>query len=352
MSLIFQESFVQESLNIIKNIPKATKVFLSFSGGKDSTALLGLFLYAKQLKFIESFEVLHSDTTMEIPLLNVHITNSSKICFDNDIKFNHLKPLHKDRFLYNLIGRGLSTPNRGFRWCTGRLKIQPMRKVWSLYEKSGKSFYVVNGERLGESVNRDKKLKKTFNSCSNGDNECGVSDISKSIVTDVEDKNLIRPLINWSSCQVWDFIFALEQSDILPDAFSILQDCYSLDEMKKGESLRTGCIGCPLISKDKSLLKFVEKYPGYKSLIEVHEIYQNLAKPENRLMRPDGKSYGALKISSRKKAWLKILMIEKDVQKNYPEFKICDDMEKKMIFQALKDRTYPKGYEHMRNIKD
>ncbi len=40
-----------------------------------------------------------------------------------------LKPLHEESFWVNIIGRGYPPPNRTFRWCTQRMKIDPVNDL-------------------------------------------------------------------------------------------------------------------------------------------------------------------------------------------------------------------------------
>jgi len=64
-----------------------------------------------------------------------------------------------------LIGRGYPPPGPRFRWCTDKMKIKPSGKI------NNDSGMFITGMKIGESKQRDSKLKK---SClSGGANECG-----------------------------------------------------------------------------------------------------------------------------------------------------------------------------------
>ena len=43
-----------------------------------------------------------------------------------NIEANLLKPMYEESFWVNIIGRGYPPPNRTFRWCTQRMKIDPV----------------------------------------------------------------------------------------------------------------------------------------------------------------------------------------------------------------------------------
>ena len=339
------DSYQNKAIDILLSLPQEEKKYLSFSGGKDSTALLGLALLASKEGFT-NWEVNHSDTLMEIPMMDAHIKACMTLCESNRIKFNYLIPPVEDRFFIRMIGRGIPTPNRNFRWCTDNLKIKPqetyvkeeqeIKELRRGKKKTYNRFIVITGERLGESSKRDIKLK---GECSSN-NECGVTDIKTNDVF----KQISRPLLNMSTCQVWDTLALLDISEIVPDCFNILENIYSISEQTSKDSLRTGCIGCPLINKDQSLERFANAYPGYSPLKQLGSVYASFGIPENRIMRPDGKGKGAVLLSHRKAMYEQILQIEAEVQTRYPDFVLIHQEEKDAINQALAEQRYPKGY--------
>lgn len=53
-------------------------------------------------------------------------------------------PKLEDRFWVNLLGKGYPTPNRWFRWCTDRMKINPTNDyILSQVSKQGKAIIVL-----------------------------------------------------------------------------------------------------------------------------------------------------------------------------------------------------------------
>jgi len=76
--------------------------------------------------------ILCTDTRVEIPAI-VEMVEGTLARIQRfsqqsslNIEVNLLKPPPEDSFWVNMIGRGYPPPNRTFRWCTQRLKIDPV----------------------------------------------------------------------------------------------------------------------------------------------------------------------------------------------------------------------------------
>jgi len=109
---------------------------VGFSGGKDSSMVASLVVEvvasipAEKRK--KPVAILCTDTRVEIPaiveavegtLARIHRFSQQH---DLHIEVNLLKPPPKQSFWVNIIGRGYPPPNRTFRWCTQRMKIDPV----------------------------------------------------------------------------------------------------------------------------------------------------------------------------------------------------------------------------------
>ncbi len=76
--------------------------------------------------------ILCTDTRVEIPAISEMVESTlarmHKFSQQNglNIEVNLLKPPPEQSFWVNIIGRGYPPPNRTFRWCTQRLKIDPV----------------------------------------------------------------------------------------------------------------------------------------------------------------------------------------------------------------------------------
>lgn len=143
---------------------------IGFSGGKDSTALLQMIYYALtelpsgQLR--KPLFVLASDTRVEAPHISKRIKNEleaiqSAAAEDGLPLTTHLVfPKLNDTFWVNLIGRGYPSPTSQFRWCTDRLKIQPVSEfIRSVVDTTGEAI-VVLGARKEESATRAQTMRR------------------------------------------------------------------------------------------------------------------------------------------------------------------------------------------------
>ena len=111
---------------------------VGFSGGKDSTMLASLIFDAvlsiPQVERKKPISVLCTDTRVEIPaiaeMVEGTLSRMGRLSRQNElnIEVNLLKPPPEQSFWVNMIGRGYPPPNRTFRWCTQRLKIDPVNE--------------------------------------------------------------------------------------------------------------------------------------------------------------------------------------------------------------------------------
>lgn len=109
---------------------------VGFSGGKDSTMLASLLFEAVLAVPVEQrkkeIAILCTDTRVEIPAIvetiEATLARMHKLSQQNalNIEVNLLKPPPEQSFWVNIIGRGYPPPNRTFRWCTQRMKIDPV----------------------------------------------------------------------------------------------------------------------------------------------------------------------------------------------------------------------------------
>ena len=116
-------------------------VVVSFSGGKDSTAML--------LRMIELGEhideVITCDTYMEFPAMYRHIDKIKQVVEAAGIKFTRLQ--NENTFYYLMFDyqkssgkythlRGKAWPTSRQRWCTGDLKRDVIKKYLRKLSKS------------------------------------------------------------------------------------------------------------------------------------------------------------------------------------------------------------------------
>ena len=141
---------------------------IGFSGGKDSTMLASLIFEAIESlppeKRIKPISVVCTDTRVEIPaIVEMVIGTLEKMQRYSDemalnVDVNLLKPPAEESFWVNIIGRGYPPPNRTFRWCTQRMKIDPVTEfVEKRLGKWGEAILHL-GARRAESQNRAQSL--------------------------------------------------------------------------------------------------------------------------------------------------------------------------------------------------
>lgn len=143
---------------------------IGFSGGKDSTMLLQVVWNA--LKKIEPIlltrriYVVCNDTLVENPrivkFINKTLKKIGKAALEQGIPLtvHQTTPVLEDSFWVKLIGLGYPAPNRFYRWCTERLKINPTtRFILEKINENGEAIILL-GTRSAESSNRAASIKK------------------------------------------------------------------------------------------------------------------------------------------------------------------------------------------------
>lgn len=137
---------------------------VSFSGGKDSTAML---LHLMELgEHID--EVINVDTGMEFPEMYVHIAKVKQIVEDNGIKYTTLREAHGwDWWMYEKEVKGKTTPShRGYgwpgpmmRWCTSALKTEEINR----YLKDVRAEHDPVIQCIGLAADEVKRLERVNN---------------------------------------------------------------------------------------------------------------------------------------------------------------------------------------------
>lgn len=139
------------------------KHIVSFSGGKDSTAML-----IKMLELgMQVDEIVFADTGMEFPQMYKHIKQVEKdigreitvVKSDKDYlywMFDHVKTRGK-----NKGKKGYMWMDWRSRWCTSQLKQQPIRNYFKQFEKEGVEIIEYHGIAIDEAErtakNKDNK---------------------------------------------------------------------------------------------------------------------------------------------------------------------------------------------------
>ena len=270
ISSFFADKF-NESIAIFEKLYERNKRWvITYSGGKDSTALVVLALHMKELHPDIDMSITYADTLLEIPQMSAvahAFLEGIEARYPARVKIVY--PDINDTYWVRMIGRGYPAPGPRFRWCTDKIKIRPSRK---LHEDDG---LFITGLRLGESKQRDTRIK---NSCLNGAaNECGGD-----MWMNQQGIDVAAPIINWSTEDVWSFL-AFSAKKVVPEVQYVI-DLYG------NTTMRFGCWMCTVVKKDKTLMALSAQGDiTSKKLLEFREwLVTENGKTENRYIRKDG----------------------------------------------------------------
>ena len=270
---------------------------IGFSGGKDSTLVTHLVL--EMLVSLSPHErqrevhLVSNDTLVESPLVIHHIDNvQSDIIRAADawrlpVRVVTTRPDPNATFWVNLIGRGYPPPNRSFRWCTDRMKIQPTsRYILNQVAASGEVILLL-GVRRSESATRAATVAKY----DNGKRLHKHNDLQGCLV--------FRPIVELSTDEVWEYL-AFHQppwGGTHGALFKLYLDAgaaecptvMSQDDAPScgTSSSRFGCWTCTVVEKDKSLSGFVEAgFAEFQPLVEFRNWLASIRDvPDRRMAR-------------------------------------------------------------------
>lgn len=239
---------------------------IGFSGGKDSTTILSL-IYSALLTLTEEqlskhVYVVSSDTLVETPvvvdmILSVLETINSQASVDNlPMSAHSVKPLPDQTFWVNLLGRGYPAPTQSFRWCTERMKIDPVSEF--IIDKVAKhgEVVVVLGSRSQESSSRAQVIANYK-----------ITGSLLSRHTSLPNAFTYMPIATWSADEVWEFLMSAPcpwggSNRQLFDLYkgSNAGECPLVIDTSTpscGNS-RFGCWTCTVVTKDKAIEGLIE----------------------------------------------------------------------------------------------
>lgn len=239
---------------------------VAFSGGKDSTALLKLFVAAAMRKRSRQLRVnvIYCDTGVE----NVAIDQYVKSTFQRlesdaglaalGFRFNILKAEVPNRFFVKIVGRGYPPPTSFFRWCTKELRIKPVEQFIKAHLAN--DAIVCLGTRANESQQRSRNISSFEDPVWQTQTEGKLN------------YPIFAPIVDFDLDDVWDTVFAI------PYPAAINND--ELEQLYRGASGecptiksptappcgsgRFGCWTCTVVRQDRSAIKLVEA--GYHEL--------------------------------------------------------------------------------------
>lgn len=354
--LQMNESIELTIQSIMAYAPKYKHWCIAWSGGKDSTTLLTLVVWlidSGRIPRPETLTVMYADTRLELtPLFFAAqeiISELKEIGIEVRVV---MAPLSK-RFMTYILGRGVPPPNNNtFRWCTRQIKIDPMKaELEKLFREKGEKVLMLTGVRQGESAIRDQRI---IMSCGKDGAECGQGWYQETMPESICDT--LAPLLHWRVCHVWEW---LKHWAPLPEygdfTTAPIADAYGGDEAEEINT-RTGCVACPLASKDTALENLIKRLAwGYLApLLKLKPIWRRLRLPQNRLRKTgleitgdkNKQRMGPLTIPARKAAYNDIMKMQNEInkvaiQEGKPTVTLLNRQERLLIKSLWKINKWP-----------
>jgi DNA sulfur modification protein DndC len=233
---------------------------IGFSGGKDSTMLLQIVWNA--LKRIEpilltrQIYVVCNDTLVENPRI-VKFINKTLKRIQKEANLKHFPiivhqtmPNLENTFWVKLIGLGYPAPNKFYRWCTERLKIDPTTRFIKETASMNEEAIILLGTRSDESSNRAASIKK---------HEVKGQRLRKHLLPNVF---VYAPIKDVTTNEVWQYL-----NQVTPPWGGTHKELVTLyrnanagdcplvidDTTPSCGNSRFGCWTCTVVNKDKSM---------------------------------------------------------------------------------------------------
>lgn len=249
-----------QTLYLSDNIPW----MIGYSGGKDSTAAVQLVWMAIESLPVEQrqkpIHIMNTDTLVESPVVSRWVEKSldamRSAAVERQLPFipERLIPDYNNTFWVNLIGRGYPFPRMKYRWCTDRLKIQPVNNFIKNKIAEHGEIILVLGTRKQESSRRNRTM----------------TNLEKKRVRELLSPNptlanelVFSPLEAWSNDDVWVFLmqyknpWGYSNQDLMTMYRGATADneCPLMvdNDLPSCGKSRFGCWVCTMVESDKSM---------------------------------------------------------------------------------------------------
>lgn len=296
---------------------------IGFSGGKDSTILLQLTIYAllkiphDQRK--KEIHVVCNDTLVENPKIVQWIDKNLKAIKEMatlkqlPIIIGETKPELDDSFWVNLIGKGYPAPNSSFRWCTERLKINPTTKYIKEQVAEKGEVIILLGTRKDESSSRKRSMNK---------HEIKNQRLRRHIELNLA--YVYTPISEMTTNEVWEYLMQVPNpwNGSNRDLVTLYKngsggDCPLVIDKSTpscGQS-RFGCWVCTVVKRDKSLEALIENGEEHlEPLLDLRDwLVDNRDDMKYRLgrLRNGGEGKGPYNINTREYLLERLLKAQK-----------------------------------------
>ncbi len=283
---------------------------IGVSFGKDSSAVLQLIWYAiaalppeKRAKIIH---VITTDTLVENPIVSAWVRNSIKQVKlaaqeqEMPIEPHLLYPSMQESFWVCLMGRGYPAPRVGFRWCTDRMKIQPVNNfIREMVRVNGETIIVL-GTRKAESIKRAETMKK---------HEVGRLRDRLSPNSRLPNSLIYSPIEDWRNDEVWLYLMQWPNPWVKNNKalFSMYRGATADNECPLvvdtstpscGDS-RFGCWVCTMVNQDKSMAAMIQNDEEKEWMQPLLDIRNELDIQDDRDKRDFRRIYGKVELFER-----------------------------------------------------
>lgn len=305
---------------------------IGFSGGKDSTLLLQFVWNALKkidpyLRHTRKIYVVCNDTRVENPrivkFINTTLKKIQKAALEQNfpITVHETQPPLEESFWVKLIGLGYPAPNKFYRWCTERLKINPTtRFILDKINENGEAIILL-GTRKDESSTRAASMKK---------HELWGQRLRKH---QLPNSFVFAPLKDVTTNEVWQYLNQVpppwggnhkELVTLYRNANS--GDCPLVidDTTPSCGNSRFGCWVCTVVNKDKSMEGLIENGEDWMQplaeirnfLVETRdnpEIWREKRRRNGQIVE---KFWGPYKFETRVEILKRVLAAHKGIEEN------------------------------------
>lgn len=262
---------------------------IGYSGGKDSTTALQIVWYAlSELpaeKRKKTVHVISTDTLVETPVIVDYINTTLKLIdkaaqAQNMPFITHkLQPLIDDSFWVNLIGRGYPAPQKTFRWCTDRMKINPAdRFITEVASKHGEVILVL-GIRKSESMTRAQVMSLY---------QIKGSPLSKH--STLPGAYVYAPIQDFTINDVWSYLlqnkspWGNNNRDLVALYQKAQGECPLVvdDTTPSCGNSRFGCWVCTVVDRDRTMESLADKEKWMEYLLEMRDFLASTQDPAKK----------------------------------------------------------------------
>lgn len=288
---------------------------IGYSGGKDSSAVASLvylsLLALEDNKRTKSIFLVASDTLVETPKVVDHIDNSLAAIGrqarldDLPITTHKVLPEANQSFWACLLGKGYPAPTKSFRWCTERMKINPVSDFIKNKISQHDEVIVTLGSRSEESASRAQVIAKHK-----------IENSRFARHTTLANAYIYTPIDTWSMDDVWKILRAcsLEVTMSKLGIGKKWSDKYDLewenpwgaknltlwnlykDASDQGEcpmviddstpscgNSRFGCWTCTVVTRDRAMESLIQNGEGWmEPLLKFRDLLAYTNIPENK----------------------------------------------------------------------